>query len=322
VVGFLVAPMIDDGAPELPPQALVVAQTVPVRAVDPPRLPRPLVPTAAQAGSATAGVAPVRLKQVPVGVASMNMFRALPSSAAAADARRLTRDPRVDVVGWQEAEAFGSVLRALPGWSTKTFADGDGPSELAVSWRSSMFRLVSAREQRAIPGVPARAGAYPFGHRSVAVVTLEHRSTGRRFTVVDVHLPPGIEDLGRPGRWRANLNAGQARVQLHDLARVWGQTRARWVVGTGDFNFDAAADARQRLVAAPRRALGRVAVSSYEALGSGSLRPTYPSNGRHIDYVWVDREAYREGWMRFVAQAVVGGLHSDHNALVTRLVLS
>jgi endonuclease/exonuclease/phosphatase family metal-dependent hydrolase len=49
---------------------------------------------------------------------------------------------------------------------------------------------------------------------------------------------------------------------------------------------------------------------------------TFPGNGRHIDYVWVDRKAYADGRIRFAGQATIGRLHSDHNSLLARLTLS
>ena len=223
--------------------------------------------------------------------------------------------------GWQEADRYGAVLRALPGWDTKTFPFGKKSSELAVSWRASEFRLVSAHQRQVAYGVSSRMGRYPFGNRLVAVVTLEHRDTGRKLTVINAHLPQAIEDLDRPGRWTSTINAFRARNQLARIASIWRDAPGRWIVGTGDYNFDAVADARHRLAGAPRRALGDSAVSSYRRLGH-DVAPTFPKNGRRIDYVWADRKAYVEGRMRFTGHWVVGGLNSDHNALVAQLLLS
>jgi hypothetical protein len=312
--------MVDQGAAEPAPQARVVAQTTYPRVVEPPVV-RPQALAPSRGGSATAGIAPVRLKQVRVGVASMNMYRKLSSEHAAADARRLTRRSDLDIVGWQEADQYGAVLHALPGWQTRTFPFGKRSSELAVSWRRSEFAFVSASQRQVALGVSWREGRYPFGNRLVAVVTLKHRETGRLLTVVDAHLPQAIEDLDRPGRWTPTINAYRARNQLARIANTWRTAPGRWVVGTGDYNFDARADARHRPAGGPRRALGETAVSSYQALGT-DVAPTFPENGRRIDYVWADRQAYREGRMRFAGQWVVGGFNSDHNALVARLLLS
>jgi hypothetical protein len=322
VAGLLVAPFVDQDAGTTAPQATMAAHVVSPRHVEPRTIPHQRVARPpSRGGKAAGGVQPVRLKQVHVGVASMNMFRKLSAVHAQRDARALTRRPDIDVVGWQEADRFGRVLHSLPGWDTKTFPFGKRSSELAVSWRRSEFSLVSAHQRQVALGVSWREGRYPFGNRLVAVVTLKHRDTGRLLTVVDVHLPQAIEDLGRPGRWTPTINAYRARNQLQRMAAIWRAVPGRWVIGTGDFNFDARADARRRPHGGPRRALKDTAVSSYQVLGS-DVAPTYPANGRRIDYVWIDRRAYAAGRMRFAGQWVLGGLYSDHNALVTRLVLS
>ncbi len=180
------------------------------------------------------------------------------------------------------------MLRALPGWDTQTFQVGSRTTELAVSWRRDEFSLVSARQHRVADGVGYLEGRYPFANRLVAVVTLEHRATGRLLTVINTHLPQKIEDLDRPGRWTDTINAFRARAQLSRLADTWRHVPGRWIVGTGDFNFDAGSDARWLPMGGPRRALGDVAVSSYQRLGR-DVASTFPEHGRQIDYVWADR---------------------------------
>ncbi|GAW48760.1 MULTISPECIES: endonuclease/exonuclease/phosphatase family protein [unclassified Nocardioides] len=322
LVGFGVVPFLDHSTSPPQPRAVVVAGDV--------RSPRSVeqhvaLPPAAlppgQGGHLTSGLRPVTLKPVDVGVATMNMYRKLAPADAAADARRLTRHPGVDVVGWQEANRFGAVLHALPGWDTKTFPFGKRNSELAVSWRSSEFTLVSARQRQVARGISSLEGRYPFGNRLVATVTLKHRETGRLLTVIDVHLPQAIEDLDRPGHWRDTINAFRARNQLQRIAAAWHGAPGRWVVGTGDYNFDVRADARHRPAGGPRRALAGTAVSSYQALGT-DVQPTHWPTDRRIDYVWVDRAALTEGEIRFRGQWVLGGFHSDHRPLFTKLVLS
>lgn len=331
LVGFLVAPLVDQ-EPSPPAQAVVAAQvsapyatpphaTTP-RAAPPATPQRVLTSPSARGGeSASAGLRPIRLKRVHVGVASMNMYRRLAPTQASQDARRLTHRAGVDIVGWQEADQFAGVLKSLPGWETKIFPFGKRTSEIAVSWRRSEFSLVSAKQRQVALGVSWREGRFPFGNRLVGVVTLRHRETGRLLTVINAHLPQAIEDLDRPGHWTDTINAYRARNQLARIANTWRTAPGRWVVGTGDYNFDARADAAHKPAGGPRRALSDTAVSSYQALGA-DVAPTFPPNGRRIDYVYVDRDAYRAGQMRFAGQWVVGGFNSDHNALVTRLVLS
>ncbi|GAA4362633.1 endonuclease/exonuclease/phosphatase family protein [Nocardioides caricicola] len=320
VVGLLAAPFLDHETAT--PEAELAAATSSV--VGPrflePQLVRRQVLAPVRGGLTSTGLKPVQLKPVTVGVASMNMFRQLSSAQAAADARALTRHSGVDVVGWQEAYPFTGVLRGLRGWDTQTFSVGKRATELAVSWRSKDFRLVSARQINVARGVSPQAGRYPFPNRQVAIVTLEHRATGRLLTVLNTHLPWAIEDLDRPGHWTPTINTSRARRQLTRLAETMRQADGRWVVATGDFNFDAGADARNQAPGGPVRSMGRVAVSSYQRLGREVL-PTFPENGRRIDYVWANRAAYEDGRMEFLGHWVLGGLNSDHNALVARLRL-
>jgi endonuclease/exonuclease/phosphatase family metal-dependent hydrolase len=320
VAALLVLPFVDED-PQPPAAVSQVAAATPSSRPIEPRTVQPQRIAGSQGGRVSRGIAPVRLKPVRVGVASFNMFRKLSAAQAHQDAMRLTRRRGVDVVGWQEADRFAGPLHHLPGWQTRTFPFGRRHSELAVSWRASEFRLVSAHQRQVALGVSWREGRYPFGNRMVVTATLEHRATGRLLTIVNAHLPQAIEDLDRPGRWTPTINAFRARNQLHRIRSLWRQAPGRWVVGTGDFNFDARADAVHRPVGGPRRVLGSTAVSSYMRLGTG-LPPTYPGNGRHIDYVWADRRGYADGRVRFAGQWVVGGLNSDHNALLARLVLS
>jgi endonuclease/exonuclease/phosphatase family metal-dependent hydrolase len=318
VLAFLVAPLVDQQASSADARPQTVVSLTSPRAVEP----RVLHPQASdhddrtgQAGRSERGVRPVQ--RAPYGVASFNMFRNLSSTRARADVRELTSRDDVDVVGWQEAETFTSVLQGIPGWRTATFG---GSSELAISWRTSTFRLVRAHLLPGIDGVLPRYTSKPFGNREIAVVTLASRIDGRRLTVINVHLPPGVEDLPRGGRWASGVNAGRARTLLQEVKGRWHAAPSRWVVGTGDFNFDANADVRTRSAGGPLSALGSTATSSYQALGF-KVPPTYPSDGRYIDYVWADRKAIRSGRITFVRQHTVRGLNSDHNALLVQLRL-
>ena len=321
VLGFLVAPLIDhDSSDEPSARAAIVSVAATPRSIEPRIIRQPTLPST-QGGQASNGVKPLRLAPLDVGVASMNMFRQLSSAHALQDARKLTSRPGVDVVGWQEAESFGSVLHRLPGFATKTFPYSGGNSELAISWRSSKFRLVAADQKRVAYGVSSYEGRYPFGNRLVAQVTLQDRESGRRLTVVNVHLPQKIEDFDhRPGHWTDTKNAFRARNQLQRLATIWRQAQGRWVIGTGDFNFDARADAANLPAGGPTRALRTTAVSSYDELGL-DVEPTFPENGRNIDYVWADRGDYRAGRIAFDGQWVLSGFNSDHRPLLTTLVL-
>lgn len=289
VVGFVVAPIVDrEPEPAAPPVTAVGVSSVPdvavpeVAAPDP--APQRVSPqTPVRDRRTTSTVArPALPHQVRVGVASMNLDRSLTAAQAADDARRLVDRPGLDIVGWREADRFGAELRALPGWGTRVFRSGE---------RGSAPLAISwRRAQLAL----VAAGQRHVDGRPVAIATLRHRDSGRLLVVVDAQRPQPVADLGRPGR----------------------RTPGRWVVGT---TADVAASARSpRRIADPTR---DAVVSSYLVLGT-DLVPTYRAEGRRVAVVYVDRDAHRQGRLWFAGRWVVRGFAGDHDALVTRVVLS
>lgn len=256
-----------------------------------------------------------------VGVVTMNQFRRLSVDQAREDAMFVTSRPGVDVVGWQESQQFGPVFASLRqrGWATRQFPHG--AKELAISWRRAEFEYVSSSSRLVAYGVDEVTGRYPFGHRYIIRVTLRHRETGRLLSVIDTHLPQKIEDLDRPGRWTTTSNAARARFQLERMTREWRQAPGRWVLGTGDYNFDARTDAAVGLVKAPAKALASVATSSYAVLGGRDLLPTHPPTGRYIDYVHAAKSDLRAGHIEFLGQRTFAGLNSDHRPLLVWLAL-
>ncbi len=256
-----------------------------------------------------------------LGVVTMNQFRQLSVDQAREDALFVTSRSGVDIVGWQESNQFGPVFATLRqhGWATKQFPKG--ARELAVSWRRSEFEYVSSSSRLVAYGVDHVTGRYPFGHRYIIRVTLRHRETGRLLSVIDTHLPQKIEDFDHPGRWTTTSNAARARFQLERMIREWRHSPGRWVVGTGDYNFDARADAEVGLPKAPAKALGSVATSSYAVLGGRDLLPTHRPTGRYIDYVHAANSDLRAGHVKFLGQRAFTGLNSDHRPLLVWLAL-
>ena len=256
-----------------------------------------------------------------LGVVTMNQFRKLSLDHAREDALFVTSRSGVDVVGWQESNRFGPVFATLRqrGWATRQFPKR--AKELAISWRRSEFEYVSSSSRLVAYGVDGVDGRYPFGHRYIIRVTLRHRETGRLLSVIDTHLPQKIEDLDHPGRWTTTSNAARARFQLERMTREWRHSPGRWVVGTGDYNFDARADAEVGLAKAPAKALASVATSSYAVLGVRDLLPTHRPTGRHLDYVHAAKSDLRAGHVEFLGQRTFTGLNSDHRPLLVWLAL-
>jgi len=269
----------------------------------------------AQGGMVTSGPADV------VGVASYNVFCCRSEGDLAADLRRLTSRDDVDVVGWQETDEIAGLFPALEaqGWSTRFFTDGG--QENAISWRRSTFALVDSRSVLVHRGADAPDTPQPFPDRYVTSVVLRHRASGERLTVFDTHVNQYVENLADPGTWRNNINAVRAKDHLEAFADLWRRADTRWVVGTGDLNFDYRAEARVRPVRGISATLGAVAESSYQALGLRGLPPTHRLSGRWIDYVLAGRDALEEGRMAFRSQRALDGYGSDHRPLVVRLEL-
>lgn len=323
VLGFVVAPMVSSAEDGRPADREAASQvqlssgdgrtdsppTVPER----PRQARPIAPEKKK---------PVKEERDVVGVVTMNQFRKLSLADAREDALAVTSRPGVDIIGWQEAYHARPVAASLDrrGWATKQFARG--ARELAVSWRRSEFRLASSAQRLVAYGVDQSTGRYPYSDRYVVRVTLEHRKTGRLLSVINTHLPQKIENLKRPGRWLRTNNAARARFQLERLGRVWDGAPGRWVVGTGDYNFDAGSDARARPHGGVVRTYADRAISSYAALGQSGVQPTHPFSGRYIDYVHASRESVKTGNTRFLDQRTLPGLNSDHRPLLVWFALT
>ncbi|GAA3818388.1 hypothetical protein [Nocardioides panacisoli] len=325
VAAFLVAPLVSNNDPATADSA---ARTVAATTHDVPELSRddsrPSVQPTKHDQSPAPKAAPKKpvIRPTTIGVASFNEWGELPMSELLSDAHRITSLPTVDIIGWQEGIRSHPVFAQLEqrGWVTRQLPGH--ARELAVSWRKKDFALVSASYRLVAHGVDHAYGRYPFGNRYVQRVTLRQRASGQLITVLNTHLPQKIEDLDHPGHWLQTSNAARARFQLARMIRDWNAAPGRWVVGTGDYNFDARADRRENPKGGPRRTLGPVAVSSYGALGFDGIGPSHPPTGRYVDYVLAARPDLHAGHLGFVGQRVIGGLYSDHNALLARIRLS
>lgn len=257
-----------------------------------------------------------------IGVVSFNQFRKLSGRETSADARALARRDDVDVIAWQESYESRAAHRELRrlGWRTRRFPRS--ARELALSWRHADWRYVSADVRRVAEGMSDEVARYPFPDRFAARVTLEQRATGHQLSVVNTHLPQKIEDLERPGRWARTYNAARARRHLARLKRLWDKAPGRWVVGAGDYNVDARAEADVR----PQEGLSRVmagrGVSTYDELGFRGLSgATHPTSGRYIDYVFASRKGVRLGRVELTRHRVLRGFNSDHRPLQARIAL-
>ena len=182
-------------------------------------------------------------------------------------------------------------------------------------------KLVGADQRLVARGISDETGRYPFGDRYAIRVTLRDRDTGELVSVLNTHLPQAIENLDKPGHWRPTYNSARARTKLTRMARMWDRAPGRWVIGTGDYNVDARAEARERPVGGLSRMFAGRAVSSYAVLGK-DIAPTHPISGRQIDYVYAARKDVRQERLKFIDQRTIPGLNSDHRALLVRFALT
>lgn len=258
-----------------------------------------------------------------IGVASFNAYYRLGLRGSRHDWDRLTSDPAIDVIGWQEAKSpsFRQLNQqyVARGWDTWRWPDADGPIQLALSWRSATFALLGVEFHRMHSGGYPRQTDDPFPARWVVVARLRHLASGRTLTLLDTHLNQHIET---GDHFEDNLNARRAKVHLRKLARLWDSAPGDLVVGTGDYNFDYADDSTARPAGGISRTIAGHATSSYDVLGLGGLLPTHDS--RWIDYVWVADRTLRTrardpGTGQFVRHRVLGGFRSDHRPIVATI---
>ncbi|MCD4536315.1 hypothetical protein LRP67_19665 [Nocardioides sp. cx-169] len=254
-----------------------------------------------------------------IGVASVNAWLVLGEPGARADWDRVTSNPEIDLIGWQEAssEAWAGLYpryRAR-GWETWHRAGADGPEALAVSWRRRVFTLVDAGYVRAHDASPPGASDAPFPVKWVLQVSLRHRASGMLVTVLNTHVNHTVE-TGHG--WEKNLNAVMARRHYRLLTRMLDEAPGDVVMSTGDYNWDYADDTEYH----PRGGIGQTVdrrnQSSYEALGLDGVEATLRT--RWIDYVWLaDRSVRRpdgRGVAQFARHRSLNGFRSDHRPLL------
>lgn len=260
-------------------------------------------------------------------VASYNIHRVQTLEAFTEEALRLTALPGVGIVGWQEAmdhrAAFPPLLER--GWETAYFT---GSKENPISWDSAVFEYVAAAQHQMHEAYPGRSGVQRPG-RWVSHVTLRHRATGFQVSVLNTHVASRGESWDELGTWRENATAPRVREHLLRLSQMWQNVPGRYVVGMGDLNIDARADAAKVMPGGPVERFARRAVSSWQALGTDTIPktldlPAGPHRGTPLlyDYVFASARCVGAGWLRFVSQEALTGWNSDHTPLLVRFALS
>jgi len=173
-----------------------------------------------------------------------------------------------------------------------------------VIWNRSRFRLVKAHGDRIARSRHLR-GQLPGAKRrkkdsTATVVRLRDRASGRRISVINVHLVHGAVKGGKPWPHRPavfNLFRNQVAglVDAVKRERRWGR-----VFVTGDFNVGYRADKHYALPRLPYRRLSRIKLNSMWQ-GTRYLRH---DRGTHsdalIDQIWSKRKPARARILRWV----------------------
>jgi hypothetical protein len=257
-----------------------------------------------------------------VGVVSLNAD-GLRGRAARADWDRITANKAVDLIGWQESGS--PAFRALfpryreAGWDTWYHSNPRGPRSLAVSWRRAVFGLEGVRWWRVQRG-DVRASSGSSAARWVVAVTLRHRASGLRLTVLNTQVGQQSwsdrSDRGQP-------SGARGRRQLAMLTGLWDTVPGDVVLGTGDYSYDFAHDSGARPHDGLASTFAGHAVASYDALGLESVTPTH--RHRWTDYVFLATRSVRRasgpGLAQFAMQRTLSGFSSDHAPLLARVRL-
>jgi len=259
-----------------------------------------------------------------IGVASFNAWRLLGRAGAKADWDRITGNPDIDLIGWQESKSqiwadLYPDYRAR-GWETWYWPDVDGPRSVALSWRAKTFELLDVGFTKVHNGGHPSETDAPFPARWVVEASLRHRESGLLVTVLNTHVNQTIE-TGHG--WEENLNAEMARIHYRTLARMYDEAEGDVVIGTGDYNWDYADDSTYLPEGGISRTVAPHARSSYAALGLDGVAPTQGT--RWIDYVWLAKASVRHrdgsGTAQFARHRSLSGFASDHSPLLARIRL-
>lgn len=261
-----------------------------------------------------------------LGVVSYNIHRIQPLDAFTAEALRLTALPGVALVGWQEAMVHRASFPPLleRGWETAYFT---GSKENPISWDTAVFEYVDAAQHPMHEPYPGASGVVRPA-RWVSHVTLRHRATGFKVSVLNTHVASRGESWEQLGTWNENATAPRVRQHLLRMSQIWQNVPGRYVIGTGDFNIDARADAAKVMPGGLVDRFRHRAVSNWQALGMEATPktldlPVGPNQGAPLlyDYVFASARCVDARWLRFVSQEALTGWNSDHTPLLVRFEL-
>lgn len=300
------------------------------------KLPPLALPTPAVPSPPTAGPDPVLdlvHKQLPLRVATANIYQRLSWPRAAADLERLM-EANIDVIGLNEitpgrAAEIKGWLGDDKGWHL--YAPPTTPTRFRVSnsllWNDARLRLLDSGSEF---GSHSGTRKYAVDSRWITWAKFKIKKSGTNLYFLVTHMDPAVERRGVP---RPNATVGANAVYMDRLKSFVPEltkaaksgSSAGNVVIVGDWNVNALADRRVQAAAMPfvrleGRGEGPI-ISNYTALGF-SFPPTSPKSRRWIDYIalWSDLPKGNPE-LSFTKQYSPKGGYSDHNPVIADLVL-
>lgn len=222
------------------------------------------------------------------------------------------RDARPDVIGTQELVAAQGayIVAQLPGYAWfgagRSGAQGDTRDEhMGVFWRRDTLRRVESGDFW-LSDTPGVAGSISWGNlypRMVTWALFERVADGRRFYLLDTHLPYREQD--GPARVRA------AQAILRWIATLPTDTP---VVLVGDFNDTPASETHAVLTGELRDAWSGAA---HRDGPEGTFHGFTGTPGQRID--WILSRGLQPRSARTLADPVDGRYPSDHFPLLVEL---
>lgn len=273
------------------------------------------------------------IREVPMRVATANIYSRMSWSGAAADLANLV-DQNTDLVGLNEispsrASAINAWVATKPGWHF--YAPPSSPTPFRVSnsllWNEARLDLIDSGSEF---GSRSATRRYTVDSRWITWAKFRVRKTGTTVYFLVTHMDPDVERAGVPRR-NATVGANQIYMgKLKSFAQQLVNPRTKGdqpsnVIIVGDWNVNALADRKVAAAEMPFAFLeGRGAgpiISSYTALGF-NFPPTSPRSRRWIDYVALWAKMPLGGpELSFTKQYSPSPVNSDHNPVIVDLVL-
>lgn len=196
--------------------------------------------------------------------------------------------------------------------------------QIPIVWDTSVFRFLDGDEYLLALGrqVEGKDGGLVYKKDTYApAARLHHLPTGRRFSIINVHLMNGAINVGEPDPEKPRTYALYVEQVASMMEAVEAERSAGYTpIVTGDFNISYAADAEKRIDGHP---YAEFTAAGFRSIWKGrtlsphgthidtECRPGVKVCGAYIDGVWAQDKAVRARVFRRI-------VHSDHYPLMGR----